>query len=48
MNWYGIFQATIDRAPMTSSEKMTHLQSLITGEAKAWSTAMVAAVTYTL
>ena len=35
MKWYSIFQATIDRAPMTSSEKMIHLQSLLTGEAKA-------------
>ena len=35
MKWYSIFQATFDRAPMTSSEKMIHLQSLLTGEAKA-------------
>ena len=35
MKWYSIFQATIDKVPMTSSEKITHLQSLLTGEAKA-------------
>ena len=35
MKWYSIFQATIDRAPITSSEKMIHLQSLFTGDAKA-------------
>ena len=35
MKWYSIFQATIDKAPMTPSEKMIHLQSLLTGEAKA-------------
>ena len=35
MKWYSIFQATIDRAPIASSEKMIHLQSLLTGEAKA-------------
>ena len=35
MKWYSIFQATIDRAPTTSSEKMIHLQSLLTGEGKA-------------
>ena len=36
MKWYSIFQATIDRSPMTSSEKMIHLQSLLTGETKAF------------
>ena len=35
MKLYSISQATIDRAPMTSCEKMIHLQSLFTGEAKA-------------
>ena len=35
MKWFSTFQATIDRAPMTSPEKMVHLQSLLTGEAKA-------------
>ena len=35
MKWYSIFQATIDRALMISSENLIHLQSLLTGEAKA-------------
>ena len=35
MKWLGTFQVTIDRAPMTSPEKMIHLQSLLTGKAKA-------------
>ena len=35
MKWLSTFQATIDRAPMTSPEKMIHLQSLLNGEAKA-------------
>ena len=35
MKWYSIFQATTDRAPMTPSEKMIHLRSLLTGEARA-------------
>ena len=35
MKWYSIFQATFDKAPMTPSEKMIHLQSLLTGDAKA-------------
>ena len=34
MKWFSIFQATIDRSPMSLSEKMIHLQSLLTGEAK--------------
>ena len=35
MKWFITFQATIERAQMTSSKKMIHLQSLLTGEAKA-------------
>ena len=35
MKWFSTFQATIDRAPKTSPKKMIHLQSLLTGEAKA-------------
>ena len=35
IKWFSTFQATIDRAPMASPEKMIHLQSLLTGEAKA-------------
>ena len=35
MKWYSIFQATIDNAPLTPSEKIIHPQSLLTGEAKA-------------
>ena len=34
MKWFRIFQATIDRSPMSLSEKLIHLQSLLTGEAK--------------
>ena len=34
MKWISIFQATIDRSPMSLSEKMIHLQPLLTGEAK--------------
>ena len=34
MKWFRIFQAPIDRSPMSLSEKMIHLQSLLTGEAK--------------
>ena len=34
MKCYSIFPATIDRAPIISSEKMIDLQSLLTGEAK--------------
>ena len=35
IKWYSIFKATIDQSPMSSAEKMIHLQSLLTGEAKA-------------
>ena len=35
MKWYSILQATIDKALMTPSEMMIHLQSLLTGETKA-------------
>ena len=35
MKWFSTFQATIDRSPMISPEKMIHLQSLLNGEAKA-------------
>ena len=35
MKWYSIFQATVDKAPIKPSEKIIHLQSLLTGEAKA-------------
>ena len=35
MEWLSTFQATIDRAPMTSPEKIIHVQSLLSGEAKA-------------
>ena len=34
MKRFSIFQAAIDRSPMSLSEKMIHLQSLLTGEAK--------------
>ena len=34
VKWFSIFQATIDCSPMSLSEKMIHLQSLLTGEAK--------------
>ena len=34
MKWFSIFPAAIDRSPMSLSEKMIHLQSLLTGEAK--------------
>ena len=34
MKWFSIFQAKIDRLPMSLSEKTIHLQSLLTGEAK--------------
>ena len=33
MKWLSICQATIDRLPMSLSEKMIHLQSLLSGEA---------------
>ena len=35
IKWYSIFKATIDQSSMSSAEKMIHLQSLLTGEAKA-------------
>ena len=35
IKWYSVFKATIDQSPMSSAEKMIHLQSLLTGEAKA-------------
>ena len=35
MKWYSVLQATIDKALMTPSEMMIHLQSLLTGETKA-------------
>ena len=35
LKWFSVFQATIDRSPMSSAEKMIHLQSLLIGEAKA-------------
>ena len=35
MKWFSTFQATIDGAPKTSPKKMIHLQSPLTGEAKA-------------
>ena len=35
MKKYSIFKATIDQSPMSSAEKMIHLQSLLTGEARA-------------
>ena len=35
IKWCSIFKATIDQSPMSSAEKMIHLQSLLTGEAKA-------------
>ena len=34
IKWFSIFLPTIDRSPMSLSEKMIHLQSLLTGEAK--------------
>ena len=43
-----VLSSTFDNAPMTPSEMIFHLQSLLTGEAKAWSTGMVAMVNYTL
>ncbi|XP_075250799.1 uncharacterized protein LOC142343002 [Convolutriloba macropyga] len=30
IKWYSIFKATIDQSPMSSAEKMIHLQSLLT------------------
>ena len=35
LKWFSVFQATIDRSPKSSAEKMIHLQSLLIGEAKA-------------
>ena len=35
IKWYSIFKATIEQSNMSSAEKMIHLQSQLTGEAKA-------------
>ena len=35
LKWFSVLQATIDRSPMSSAEKMIHLQSHVIGEAKA-------------
>ena len=35
MKWFSTFQATVDRATMTSPEEIIPLRSLLTGEAKA-------------
>ena len=35
IKWCGNFKATVDQSPMSSAEKLIHLQSLLTEEAKA-------------
>ena len=34
LNWIGLFNTTINSTDMTNSEKMTHLQKLVSGDAK--------------
>ena len=34
LKWFSVFQATVDRSPMSSAEKKINLQSLLIGEAK--------------
>ena len=34
LDWIGLFNATINSTDMTNSEKMTHLQKLVSGDAK--------------